>query len=115
MRTIKDVQSELKQWGNFWARQEEGQGFSSKSNAQSVKEACEVGCASSSTLHLFSHSADNIHVPHNIEVIDNILECLTPQCKTAIRQRYINKGKVLYFPDKKAFLFWVGKAERELL
>jgi len=114
MRTIRDVQSELKQWGNFWARQEEGQGFSSKSNVQAIKEACEAGCASSSTLHLFSGS-DSIHVPDYIEVIDNSLKKLSHQCKTAIRQRYINKGQILYFGDAKTFLFWVKKAERELL
>ena len=55
MRTIKEVRFELKQWGDFWARQELGQGYSSKSNVQAIKEACQVGCASSSDLHLFSH------------------------------------------------------------
>ncbi len=115
MRTIKDVQSELNQWGNFWARQEVGQGFASKSNVQAIKEACEVGCASSSTLHLFSNSADSIHVPSHIEAIDNSLKRLSHQCKTAIRQRYINKGQILYFSDAKTFLFWIKKAERELL
>lgn len=114
MRTIKDVQSELNQWGNFWARQEVGQGFASKSNVQAIKEACEVGCASSSTLHLFNGS-DSIHVPDHIEVIDNSLKRLSPKCKTAIRQRYINKGQILYFSDAKTFLFWIKKAERELL
>ena len=114
MRTIKDVQHELKQWGNFWSRQEEGQGFSSKSNVQAIKETCEVGCASSSTLHLFNGS-DSIHAPDHIEVIDNNLKSLSHQCKTAIRQRYINKGQILLFSDAKTFIFWVRKAERELL
>ena len=115
MRTIKDVQYDLRLWGNFWARQEEGQGYSSKSNVQAIKEACQVGCASSSTLHLFNNTADSIHLPKHIESIDNSLESLGHQCKIALRQRYINKGKRLYFEDKKAFLFWVRKAERELL
>jgi hypothetical protein len=114
MRTINDVQLELKQWGNFWARKEEGQGFSSKSNVQALKEACEVGCASSSTLHLFS-SSDSVHVPDYIERIDDRMKSLSHQCKTAIRQRYVNKGEILYFSDAKTFLFWVKKAERELL
>jgi hypothetical protein len=114
MRTIKDVQSELKQWGNFWARQEAGQGFSSKSNVQAIKETCEVGCASSSTLHLYS-SADSIHVPDYIEVIDNSLEKLSRNCRAAIRQCYVNKSIKLSSEDKKAFLFWLRKAERELL
>ncbi len=115
MRTIKDVQFDLKQWGIFWARQEEGQGYSSKSNVQAIKEACEVGCASSSTLHLFNSSADSIHVPEHIERIDNSLESLSHQCKIALRQRYINRGAILYFANKKVFLFWIRKAERELL
>ena len=115
MRTIKDVRFELKQWGNFWARQEEGQGFSSKSNVQAIKEACEVGSASSSDLHLFSHRADSIFVPAHIEVIDCDLKRLKPKCITALRQRYVNKGQILYFSDRHTFLFWVKKAERELL
>ena len=115
MRTINDVQHELKLWGNFWAKQEEGQGFSSKSNVQAIKEACEVGCASSSTLHLFSHRSDSIYVPAYIESIDGRLSCLDHRCKTAIRQRYINKGKIRYFADAKSFLFWINKAEREML
>ncbi len=77
MRTIKDVQYDLRLWGNFWAGQEEGQGYSNKSNVQAIKEACEVGCASSSTLHLFSNKADSIHVPKHIESIDNSLENLS--------------------------------------
>lgn len=115
MRTIKEVRFELRQWGSFWAQQEEGQGYSSKSNVQAIKEACEVGCASSSTLHLFNHRADSIHVPDHIALTDKSLARLSPMCMIAIRQRYINRGKVLYFGDKKAFLFWIGKAERELL
>jgi hypothetical protein len=115
MRQIRDVQSELRQWGDFWARQEEGQGYSSKSNVQAIKDACEVGCASTSTLHLFSNSSDSIHVPTHIDLIDNSLKRLSHKCKTAIRQRYINKGRILYFADAKTFLFWVNKAERELL
>ena len=115
MRTIKDVRFELKQWGDFWARQELGQGYSSKSNVQAIKEACQVGCASSSDLHLFSHRADSIFVPAHIEVIDHDLERLSSRCITALRQRYVNKGQVLYFADKETFLFWVKKAERELL
>ena len=115
MRTIKDVRFELKQWGDFWARQELGQGYSSKSNVQAIKEACLVGCASSSDLHLFSHRADSIYVPAHIEMIDHDLERLSPRCITAIRQRYVSKGRILYFSDKATFLFWVKKAERELL
>ena len=115
MRTIKDVRFELKQWGNFWARQEEGREYSSKSNVQAIKEACQVGCASSSDLHLFSHRADSIFVPAHIKVIDHELERLRPIYITALRQRYVNKGQILYFADKKTFLFWVNKAERELL
>jgi hypothetical protein len=115
MRSIKDVQFELKQWGNFWGHQEEGQGYSSKSNVQAIKEACEVGCAGSSTIHLFSHRADSIHVPDYIERIDDRMKSLSHQCKTAIRQRYINRGRILYFVDAKTFLFWIKKAERELL
>ena len=115
MRTIKGVRFELKQWGDFWARQELGTGYSSKSNVQGIKEACLVGCASSSDLHLFSHRADSIYVPAHITVIDESLERLSPKCITALRQRYVNKGQILYFSNKEIFLFWVKKAERELL
>ena len=115
MRTIKEVRFELKQWGDFWARQELGQGYASKSNVQAIKEACQVGCASSSDLHLFSHRADSIYVPENISVTDHDLERLPPECITALRQRYVNKGQMLYFSDKETFIFWMNKAERELL
>ena len=106
---------ELKQWGDFWACQEEGRGYSSKSNVQAIKEACQVGSAISSDLHLFSHRADSIYVPAHIEVIDHYLEILSPECITALRQRYVTKGQVFYFADKETFLFWVKRAERELL
>lgn len=115
MRAIKDVQFELSQWGKFWSKQEEGQGYSSKSNVQAIKETCEVGCASSSTLHLFSGSSDSIYVPDHIQNTDNRIILLDRQCKTALRQRYINRGQIRYFADAKSFLFWINKAEREML
>jgi hypothetical protein len=80
---------------NFWACQEEGQGYSSKSNVQAIKEACQIGCASSSTLHLFNNRADSIHVPKHIESIDNSLVNLSQQCKIALCQGYIKRGKIL--------------------
>jgi len=115
MRTIKDVRFELKQWGNFWAHQEVGQGYASKSNIQAIKETLDVGCASTSDLHLFSHRSESIYVPPHIARIDSDLERLSHECRTAIRQRYVNRGQILYFADKETFLFWIRKAERELL
>lgn len=114
MRTIKNVRFELQQWGDFWSRQEIGQGYASKSNVDQLRETLETGCSIQGTGHLVN-SADNIFVPNHIAVTDLLLEVLPPKCKIAIRQRYINKGQILYFTNSKDFLFWVGKAERELM
>lgn len=115
MKTIKDVQFELKLWGKFWARQEEGQGYASKSNAETLREKMRAGCAIAGTSHLVNHRADSIHVPKHIESIGDRLDCLDHKCKTAVRQRYINRGQIRYFVDAKTFLFWINKAEREML
>jgi len=114
MRTIKDVRFELKQWGNFWCRQEVGQGYASKSNVDQLRETLETGCSIQGTGHLVNGS-DSIFVPEHIATTDKLLELLPQKCKIAVRQRYINKGKIIYFTNKKDFLFWVGKAERELM
>ena len=115
MRNINDVRFDLKQWGDFWSRQEQGQGYASKSNVEQLRETLQTGCSIQGTGHLISHCADNMHVPDHISVIDKLLHALSPKCKMALRQRYINKGRILYFSTSKEFLFWVGKAERELL
>lgn len=115
MRTIKDVQHELKEWGAFWARQESGQGYASKSNVQVLADTLKVGCAIQGTAYLISHRADSISVPRHITRIDKDLEKLSRQCKIALRQRYISRGKILYFDSKEIYLFWVEKAERSLL
>jgi hypothetical protein len=115
MRDIKEVRYELMQWGSFWARQEEGKGWSSKSNIQQLRETLQTGCSIQGTGHLVNHCSDSIYVPKHIEIIDEAIAILHPKCKVAIRQRYINKGRILYFDTRKDFLFWVLKAERELL
>jgi hypothetical protein len=111
IENIKDVRLQLKTWGKFWSRQCEGQGFSSKSNVQSVKESCDVGCASTSTLHLFSGLSDNIMVPGDIKLIDDMISKLPAELIAVIALRYRNESIVLNNRQWKV----LRKAEHELL
>lgn len=115
MRTIKDVRSDLKVWGDFWARQEEGQGYASKSNVQALKETLMIGCAIQGTSHLVSHLADSIHVPTFVASIDREISGLRKECKVALRQKYICRGQILFFDSSKTYLFWLRRAEAHLL
>lgn len=115
MRTIKDVRSDLKVWGDFWARQDEGQGYASKSNVQALKETLMIGCAIQGTSHLVSHLADSIHVPNFVAELDKEIYCLSKECKVSLRQKYICRGQILFFHCAKTYLFWLRRAENSLL
>ena len=113
MRTIKDVRFDLKQWGDFWARQENGQGYASKSNVQMLKKTLQLVNTIQETAYQTSHKADNIHVPEFIQILDKLILTLPTQCKIALRQRYTTKCRIQYFDNEKTYLFWVRKAEKE--
>lgn len=115
MRTIKEVRLELRTWGNYWSRQEQGQGWPSKSPTQKLREACQIGCAVSSDLHLFSDNSDNMNVPDHIAATCALVDQLEHKYKSAIRQKYISKINIGIFPDHKNFMFWLRKAEKSLL
>lgn len=108
---IRDVRLQLKEWGKFWSRKCLGQSYSSKSNVQSVRESCEVGCASTSTLHLFTSLSNNIIVPDYIELIDDKISKLPPELISVVALRYRNGAITL---DRQQWKL-LRKAEHELL
>ncbi len=108
MRKIHDVRSDLKYWGAFWARQEQGQGYASKSNIEALRETLQRGCAVVGTAYLVNHLADNIKVPDEIAKIDHMVEQLKQKHRVAIRCFYINA-----IHSRRTLL--VLSAERELL
>ena len=115
MRTIKEVRLELRTWGNFWARQEAGQGWPSKSPTERLRESCQVGCAASSDLHLFSGNSESMNVPDHISAICASVEQLENKHKSAIRQKYVSKKGIGEFSNHKTFMFWLRNAEKALL
>ena len=115
MKTLYDVRLELSHWGKFWHHQEQGQGYASKSNIQTLRETLQVGCAIQGTSHLINDQADSINVPDYILEIGNKIDRLKPDYVKAIRQRYVIGEGVYLFTNKKIFFKLIDKAEIALL
>ena len=115
MKTLNEVRLELSHWGNFWYNQEQGQGYASKSNIQTLRETLQVGCAIQGTSHLINNRADSINVPDYILEIGNKVDRLKPDYIKAIRQRYVIGKGVYLFTNIKVFLKLIDKAEIALL
>ena len=92
-----------------------GQGYASKSNVEALRETLQIGCSIQGTAHLVSHLADNIRVPDFIEDLDREISSLSQECKVALRLRYICRGNIFLFSSKKMYVFWLKRAERQLL
>ncbi|WP_229814700.1 hypothetical protein [Shewanella hanedai] len=105
---IKTLRKELKVWGMYWARQEQGQGYASRSACDRLKEPFVLSCSGGSRNHL---------PPDHINRYEMKVYCLAHDCRRAIRAQYICKGQWLLmgFESKKSFLFWLRKAELTLL
>lgn len=93
LKTIKQVRKDLRVWGSFWARAEEGQGYARQSVTARICEMLRTQVLVSSDLHLFSHQADNLFVPEHIEEIGNVVDKLPHNFKLALKDKYI-KNKV---------------------
>ncbi|GEK09160.1 hypothetical protein HUZ36_13340 [Pseudoalteromonas sp. McH1-7] len=108
--TIKQVRTALKRWGKFWCAKELGKGFS----RQAATEA--IGSVASRNM-----SAEQIHVPDEIAQLSASIELLRPECKRAIRAKYmmhssaVNAAKLLGFDSKRSMEFWLLKAEQSLM
>jgi len=94
-------------WGKFWAAKEVLQGFSSKSNVEVMREVLETGGAGAGTSHLISQLSIGIHVPDNIQVIDDAIDTLDINHKKALTQQYIKRNK--------ASAHWIDRAEMKLV
>jgi hypothetical protein len=93
LKTIKQVRSDLRVWGIFWAKAEMGQGYSSQSVTARICEILRTEIQISSDLHLFSHQADSMYVPPHIEEIGESVAKLSSPCQCAIRDKYIKQKK----------------------
>jgi len=89
---IKQVRKSLQGWGLFWARQEMGSGYASKSSTAKICEMLRTEIFVSSDLHLFSHLSENMHEPEHIKEISNAIAKLSRRCRLAVSQKYI-KGR----------------------
>lgn len=99
---IKDTRRLLTRWGNFWRRQEMGQGYASKSPTLKLKEVLELGCASPGTTHLISHMSMSIFEPEDFKDVTAVLEQLAPELVSAIVQRYIKRERVTGYHIREA-------------
>ena len=105
---IKQLRSELKAWGRYWAKQEQGQGYASRSACDRLSEPFTPrGCGG---------TRDHIP-PDHINRYDMKVYCLAHDCRRALRAKYICDGKwpLLGFDCFKTYKFWLVKAEIELI
>jgi hypothetical protein len=93
LKTIKQVRKDLRIWGSFWARAEQGQGYARQSVTARICEMLRTQVVSSSDLHLYSNQADSLFVPLHIEEIGNVVDKLPHNFKLALKDKYI-KNKV---------------------
>ena len=108
LMNMKKLRKELKVWGRYWAQQEQGQGYASRSACDRLKEPFTPSSNGGSRDHM---------PPEHINFYDVKVYKLTPDCRRALRAQYIcnKQWQVLGFDSKKTFLFWLLRAERALL
>ncbi|PKH62189.1 hypothetical protein CXF83_15045 [Shewanella sp. Choline-02u-19] len=104
MMNMKRLRSELKMWGRYWAKQELGQGYASRSACDRLSEPfIPSGCGG---------TRDHIP-PDHINRYDMKVYCLAHDCRRALRAQYICKGQwpLMGFDSEKTFLYWLRRAE----
>ncbi len=101
---IKRLRSELKAWGRYWARQEQGQGYASRSACDRLSEPFTPRGCGGTRDHL---------PPDHINRYDMKVYCLAHDCRRALRAQYICKGQwpLMGFDSEKTFLYWLRRAE----
>ncbi|WP_440055471.1 hypothetical protein ACSLBF_04845 [Pseudoalteromonas sp. T1lg65] len=108
--TIKQLRQALKRWGKFWYGKELGKGFNRVAVTENISRYSVAGC-----------SSDQMSVPAEISGLTAIIDNLRPECKRALRVKYLSTDKGLEaikmtgFDSKRSFEFWLVKAERALL
>jgi hypothetical protein len=100
---MKALRHGLTRWGHYWAHQEFGQGFASRSQCDKLGEVIVYG----------SSAVVEITPPREVRQFDLMIERLTPQCIRAIRAHYICKGQwaLMGFDSKKSYVYWLRMAE----
>ena len=104
---MKALRHGLTRWGNYWAHQEYGQGFASRSQCDKLGEVIVYG----------SSAVVEITPPREVRQFDVMIERLTPQCIRAIRAHYVCKGQwaLMGFDSKKSYVYWLRRAEIEIV
>ncbi|ABE56535.1 hypothetical protein Sden_3259 [Shewanella denitrificans OS217] len=103
---MKALRAGLVTWGNYWAFQELGQGFGSRSVCDKLGEVQVYGA---SVVH-------ELNVPKHVAQFDKMIERLSPNCKRAIRTCYVCKGQwiLMGFDSKQSYVYWLRKGEMAL-
>jgi hypothetical protein len=104
---MKVLRAGLDTWGRYWAFQELGKGHATRSACDKFGEVQVYGSA-------VVHELD---VPKHVDQFDKMVERLSPNGKRAIRACYVCKGQwaLMGFDSKKSYVYWLRRAEIELL
>ncbi len=100
MMNIKHLRRELRTWGRYWAHQEHGQGYSSRSACDRLKDPfLPTGCGD---------TRDHLP-PGHINRYDMKISGLAPNCRRALRAQYICNGQwqLIGFDSKKSLFVLV--------
>jgi hypothetical protein len=104
--TVKQLRKELAAWGRYWASKEYGQGHASRSACDKLGE---VRCFGA----VFSESSSPAHIAE----YDRRIARLSHECRRALRVHYIceRNWALVEFDSEKSYIYWLKRAERELL
>lgn len=125
-RTIRDVRAELKIWGTYWYNKEQLGGYASRSACDKLGEVM-----TNSDSHLYEQE---LTPPPFVQAYDRLINDLVPECRRALRAYYVcgrsgttktSKEKrdaidrqnwaLMGFDSKKSYVFWLRRAEMELV
>lgn len=100
---MKALRAGLSTWGRYWAFQELGKGYGTRSACDKFGDPLTHG---SSVVH-------ELNVPKHVVQFDRMIERLSPNCKRAIRTCYVCKGQwaLMGFDSKKSYVYWLRRAE----
>lgn len=125
-RTIREVRAELKIWGNYWYGKEQLSGYASRSACDKLGEVM-----TNSDAHLYEQE---LTPPPFVQAYDRLITGLVPECRRALRAYYVcgrsgtsktakdKSGAIdrqnwvlMGFDSKKSYMFWLRRAEMELV
>ncbi|MGI2021705.1 hypothetical protein [Shewanella glacialipiscicola] len=103
---MKALRAGLDSWGRYWAFQELGKGYGTRSACDKLGEVQSHG---STVVH-------ELDVPKHVAQFDRLIEQLSPSCIRAIRTCYVCKGRwaLVGFDSKKSYVYWLRRAEMQL-